>query len=130
MICMFKARPIVSWCIWELFKYESWNIWDWSCKISFSSWIRMVSDFKKDKSKTRSFNWYRYVINGKKGTRGRICHSKCWYAKANKKYMKDYDENKESSYIPYWNVNNLYGLAAPQRFPLKIFLLDKRYFWI
>ena len=25
------------------------------------------------------------------------------------KYIKDYGKNKESSYIQYWDVNNLYG---------------------
>ena len=30
-------------------------------------------------------------------------------AKTNEKYVKDYDKNKESSFIIYWNVNNLYG---------------------
>ena len=35
-----------------------------------------------------------------KGIRGGgICHSVYRYAKANNKYMKDYDKNKESSYI-------------------------------
>ena len=42
-----------------------------------------------------------------KGVGGGICHSICRYAKADNKYMKDYDENKESSYIQYWDVNNL-----------------------
>ena len=31
-----------------------------------------------------------------KGIRGGICHSIYQYAKANKKYIKNYDENKES----------------------------------
>ena len=44
-----------------------------------------------------------------KGIRGGICHSIYGYAKANSKYMKDYDKNKESTYIQYWDVNNVYG---------------------
>ena len=34
-----------------------------------------------------------------KGIRDRICHSIYRYAKDNNKYMKDYDKNKESSYL-------------------------------
>ena len=34
-----------------------------------------------------------------KGIRGGICHSIYRYTKANNKYKKDYDKNKESSYI-------------------------------
>ena len=55
----------------------------------------MASGFKKDQSKIRSFNWYRYVINSRKGIRGEICHSIYQYAKANNEYMKDYDQNEE-----------------------------------
>ena len=46
-----------------------------------------------------------------KGIRGGICHAIHQYAKANNKYMKDYDKNKELSYLKYWDVNNLYDLA-------------------
>ena len=35
----------------------------------------------------------------KKSIRGETCHSIYQYAKANKKYMNDYDKNKESPYI-------------------------------
>ena len=56
-----------------------------------------------------------------RGIRGGICHSIYRYAKANKKYRKDYDKNKESSCIQYWDVNNLYGWAMSQKLPVNSF---------
>ena len=50
-----------------------------------------------------------------KGIRGGICHSIYQYAKANNKYMKDYEKNKDLSYLQYWDVNNLYGWAMSQK---------------
>ena len=35
--------------------------------------------------------------------------------------MKDYGKNKESSYLQYWDVNNLYGWAMSQKFSLNNF---------
>ena len=32
--------------------------------------------------------------------------------------MKNYDKNKELSYLQYWNVNNLYGWAMLQKLPV------------
>ena len=42
-----------------------------------------------------------------KAIRGGIYHSIHQYAKANNKYMKDYGQHKESSYLQNWHVNNL-----------------------
>ena len=39
------------------------------------------------------------------------------YAKVNYKCVKDYDKNKESSYLKYWDVNNLHGWAISQKLP-------------
>ena len=37
------------------------------------------------------------------------------------KYMKDCDKNKYSSYLQYWDVNNLYGWAMSQKRPVNNF---------
>ena len=58
-----------------------------------------------------------------KGIRGGICHSINRYTKVNKKYMKNYDENEESSYLKYWDVNNLYGWTMSQKLPVNGFRL-------
>ena len=70
---------------------------------------------KKTKVKLDLLTDINMLLMVEKGLRGGICHSIYRYAKANKKYMKDYDKNKGSSYIQYWDVNNLYGWVMSQR---------------
>ena len=43
------------------------------------------------------------------------------YAKANNRYMKNYDKSKESSYIQYLDANNLYGVAMSEKLPINGF---------
>ena len=35
--------------------------------------------------------------------------------------MKDYDKNKESPHIHYWDMNNLYGWAMSQKLQVNKF---------
>ena len=50
-----------------------------------------------------------------KGTRGGICQAIHRCAKANNKYMKNYDKSNESWYIEYFDANNLYGWAISEK---------------
>ena len=55
------------------------------------------------------------------GIRGGICHSIHQYAKANNKYMKNYNHNEESSLDYTLDANNLYGWAMSKKLPVNGF---------
>ena len=71
----------------------------------------MASMFKKDD----------VLLMVEKGTRGGICQAIHRYAKANNKYMKNYDKDIISSYLMYLDANNLYGWAMSQKLPVNGF---------
>ena len=50
-----------------------------------------------------------------------MCQATCRYAKANNKYMKNYDKNEESFYLEYLDANNLYGWSMCKTLPINGF---------
>lgn len=62
----------------------------------------------------RDLNMFNVI---KKGIRGGLVQCTKRLAKANNKYMKDYDKNSPSHYLLYLDANNLYGWAMKQYLP-------------
>ena len=79
--------------------------------------------FKKTKVKLDILTDIDMFLMVVKGISGGICNPIYQCAKANDKYMKDYDKNKESSYLTYWDVNILYGWAVSQKLSVNNFEL-------
>ena len=51
--------------------------------------------------------------------RGKIYYTFSQYAKSNSRHIKNYYENKYSSYFQYWVVNSFYGWAMSQNVHVK-----------
>ena len=64
---------------------------------------------------------YDMLLMVEEGIRRGICHSIHRYAKANNKYMKNYNNNEEPSYIQYLDANNLSGWAMSKKLPVNGF---------
>ena len=64
---------------------------------------------------------YDMLLMIEEGIRGGICHAVHRHAKANNKYMNNYDKGKESSYIQNLDANNLYGAAMSEKLPINGF---------
>ena len=56
-----------------------------------------------------------------KGLRGGISYIAKRYAKANNKYMNDYDPKNQSTFISYLDMDNLYGWAMSEYLPYEGF---------
>ena len=70
---------------------------------------------KNNKVKLELLTDYEMLLIFENGIRGGICQATHRYAKANNKYMKNYDKSIKSSYLAFLDANNLYGWAMSQK---------------
>ena len=80
-------------------------------RVSTALGLVLLSDLRRTKVKLDLLT-YRDAITNRKLY---LSHAIYQYVKANNKYMKDYEKNKQSSYIKYWDVNKLSGRATSQK---------------
>ena len=77
----------------------SWHIWAWSCSFLSLQGLAWPAALKKTKLKLHLLIDIDISLMVEKGIRGGTCHAIHRYTEANKKYIKKYDKNKESSYL-------------------------------
>ena len=84
------------------------------------SWDAMLKMTKIELEKISDIDKYLFI---EKGTRGGVSYIGKRYAKADNKYMNDYDLEKPSTFITYLDKNNLYGWSMSEYFPYEKFEL-------
>ena len=78
----------------------------------------MARLFKKTDLKLELLTNVDMLLMVEKGIRGGICHAILRYAKANNKYIKDYNKDEAESFLGYLDANNLYGWAMSEPLPV------------
>ena len=82
------------------------------------SWDAMLKMTGVNLERISDIDQYLFI---EKGLRGGISYLSKRYAKANNKYMCDYDLNKTSTFITYLDKNNLYGWSMSEYLPYEKF---------
>ena len=80
------------------------------------SWYAMLKMIGIKLEKISDIDKYLFI---EKGLRGGISYIAKRYAKANNKYINDYDPKKQSTFISYLDMNNLYDWTMSGIFLIK-----------
>ena len=73
------------------------------------AWQEALKRTKLKSDLLTNINMLQMLLMPEKGISGGTCHVIYQHVKVNNKYKKDHDKNKESSYLKYCDVNNLYN---------------------
>lgn len=108
--------------IWENFRSVCYNVYKLDCEYYYTapslSYDAMLKHTKIEIELLTNLEMFEFVESG---IRGGVSQISKRHAIANNKYMKNYDESKEDSYIVYLDANNLYGYAMCEYLPYKDF---------
>ena len=122
MTCMFKAIHYHLQMYWKTLERSALKYMNLILLIFFfCTGVSMVSLLKKTGAKLELLTDINMLLMVEKGIRSRMCQAIQRYAKADNKYMKNYDKNIVPSYLMYLDANNLYGWAISQKLPVNGF---------
>ena len=123
--------------IWENFKETCYKIYGLDTSyyytspgLSFDAFLKHKHDLTEGKffiELLTDIDQYNFIESG---IRGGISQISKRYAKANNKYMTNYNEKKMDEYILYLDANNLYGYAMSKYLPMKHFKWNTNNDWV
>ena len=121
MICMFKLIHSLA-DVFEKFREKCNGIYGLNPFYFYSApGLAWQACLKKTEVKLEVLTDHRMLLMIEEGIRRGMRQSTHRYAKANNKYMKNYDKSIESSYLMYLDANNLYGWAMSKKLPVNGF---------
>lgn len=82
------------------------------------SWFAMLKKTEVRLEQITNPDIYQMIERGKRGGQAIITRR---YARANNRYMRDFDRKQQESYILYLDANNLYGWAMSRKLPISDF---------
>lgn len=106
--------------IFETFRFNSIKLYELDpvhyCTLAGYSWDCML---KYTRVELELFTDIDQLMFIERALRGGICQCSHRYCKANNKYIEDeYEPDKPSNYLMYFDVNNLYGWAMAEALPI------------
>ena len=114
--------------IWSNFKDTCYRIYKLDASyyytapsLSWDAFLKHITEEYKSKGKEFQIELLTDMdmyLMWESAIRGGLSQISKRYAKANNKYMKDYDETKDDEYIVYLDANNLYGYGMSSYLPI------------